>query len=252
MTYLTLFCHCFLDKVWYNRIGTLHYLPTFEPQACFLDWLSSGAAGGTHCPTPKDSKSEVGFYDTPGYAQGVAVAGAYAYVADSWMGMRVVNVSDATYPVEVGFHSTSWGARPCSWTIPMPIPQRGGWTAGPGCLGPDKPSRGGLLRHAGLGCGPGSGRRVCLRCRLKLPGWFTVPTPVGEYNPDWAIVMEDRDEHGRQTGKPLVYLVPETKDTKNLAKLRREESHKILCGEQYFQETLGVSCRVLVTPDELP
>jgi type III restriction enzyme len=25
---------------------------------------------------------------------------------------------------------------------------------------------------------------------VKLPNWFRVPTPVGEYNPDWAIVVE--------------------------------------------------------------
>ena len=54
ITYLTLFCHYFLDKVWYNRIAVLHYLLTVGPQACFLDWLSSGAAGGTHFPKPKD------------------------------------------------------------------------------------------------------------------------------------------------------------------------------------------------------
>lgn len=43
-----------------------------------------------------------------------------------------------------------------------------------------------------------------VRMYIKLPPWFTVPTPVGEYNPDWAIVWEDRDEHGQATGKPLL------------------------------------------------
>ena len=27
---------------------------------------------------------------------------------------------------------------------------------------------------------------------MKLPAWFTVDTPIGPYNPDWAIVFEDR------------------------------------------------------------
>jgi hypothetical protein len=38
---------------------------------------------------------------------------------------------------------------------------------------------------------------------LKLPYWFNVPTPVGDYRPDWAIVMD-----GPETdGKPVLYLV---------------------------------------------
>jgi hypothetical protein len=47
--------------------------------------------------------TEVGFYDTPGYAEGVTVAGQYAYVADGWAGLRVVDVSDQANPTEVGF-----------------------------------------------------------------------------------------------------------------------------------------------------
>ena len=38
----------------------------------------------------------------------------------------------------------------------------------------------------------------------KLPGWFTVPTPLGSYNPDWAVLVEiDGDER--------LYFVVETK-----------------------------------------
>ncbi|MFM7366358.1 MAG: 3'-5' exonuclease, partial [Sphaerospermopsis kisseleviana] len=48
-------------------------------------------------------------------------------------------------------------------------------------------------------------KRDDVKLFIKLPNWFTVPTPVGEYNPDWAIVMEDRDEHGELVGKPLLY-----------------------------------------------
>ncbi|MBL7182887.1 MAG: hypothetical protein ISS50_00390 [Anaerolineae bacterium] len=43
-------------------------------------------------------------------------------------------------------------------------------------------------------------RRDDVKLYLKLPAWFTVPTPIGEYNPGWAIVMEDRDEHGQPCG----------------------------------------------------
>jgi len=50
--------------------------------------------------------NEVGFYGTPGYAEGVTVAGRYAYVADGWAGFRVVDISDQAHPTEVGFAYT--------------------------------------------------------------------------------------------------------------------------------------------------
>ncbi len=28
---------------------------------------------------------------------------------------------------------------------------------------------------------------------IKLPGWFQIPTPVGSYNPDWAILRKNGD-----------------------------------------------------------
>ena len=87
---------------------------------------------------------------------------------------------------------------------------------------------------------------------LKLPGWFTVDTPVGRYRPDWAVVMEDRDEHGQPTGKPLLYLVRETKSTTNLAELRPDERQKVLCGERHFKDTLGVDYKVITSASELP
>jgi type III restriction enzyme len=86
---------------------------------------------------------------------------------------------------------------------------------------------------------------------LKLPTWFTVDTPIGEYNPDWAIVMEERDEHGQPTGEELLYLVRETKDTTNLAELRPDERRKVLCGERHFRE-LRVDYKVVTAAYELP
>ena len=87
---------------------------------------------------------------------------------------------------------------------------------------------------------------------LKLPDWFAVPTPIGEYNPDWAIVMEQRDEHGQPTGQDLLYLVRETKETHDPTKLRPDEARKIHCGEKHFKDTLGVDYRVVTTASELP
>lgn len=95
-------------------------------------------------------------------------------------------------------------------------------------------------------------RRDDVKLFLKLPAWFMVPTPIGDYNPDWAIVMEERDEHGAPTGKPLLYLVRETKDTTDRSKLRPDERRKIECGERHFEGALGVDYRVLTSATELP
>jgi len=53
-----------------------------------------------------DSLVEVGYYDTPGNAKGVAVSGSYAYVAATIYGLRVVDVSDPENPVEIGYYDT--------------------------------------------------------------------------------------------------------------------------------------------------
>lgn len=63
----------------------------------------------------------------------------------------------------------------------------------------------------------------------KLPRWFTIPTPVGDYNPDWAVVLEEGQK---------VYLIRETKTTHDSDKRRLEENLKILCGAAHFH-TLG-------------
>jgi len=68
---------------------------------------------------------------------------------------------------------------------------------------------------------------------LKLPGWFLVPTPLGNYNPDWAFV--------RDTDEGLyLYLVRETKGRSDIEGLRFEsEGWKIRFGKAHFV-TLGV------------
>jgi len=95
-------------------------------------------------------------------------------------------------------------------------------------------------------------QRGDVRLYVKLPAWFTVPTPIGNYNPDWAIVIEPRDEYGQPTGKQLLYLVRETKDTTDLSKLHPDEARKIRCGKRHFKDTLGVSFGVVKSAAELP
>ncbi len=61
----------------------------------------------------------------------------------------------------------------------------------------------------------------------KLPGWFQVPTPLGSYNPDWAVLVET------ETGNRL-YFVVETKPSLFGTDLRPREQAKIDCGEAHF------------------
>lgn len=61
----------------------------------------------------------------------------------------------------------------------------------------------------------------------KLPRRFKVRTPVGEYSPDWAIVY---DEDGTQR----LYLVRETKDTRNLDDLDWDEAMRIRFAKRHF------------------
>jgi type III restriction enzyme len=63
----------------------------------------------------------------------------------------------------------------------------------------------------------------------KLPGWFRVPTPLGSYNPDWAVLVTEED------GDRL-YLVVETKGNLFLESLRDTERAKIECAEAHFEE----------------
>ena len=69
-------------------------------------------------------------------------------------------------------------------------------------------------------------KREDIKLFVKLPSWFVVETPIGEYNPDWAIV-----KHNEQT----IYLVKETKGTKDFLKLRNSESDKVRCGIKHFR-----------------
>lgn len=85
---------------------------------------------------------------------------------------------------------------------------------------------------------------------VKLPPWFKVPTPVGTYNPDWALVWEETDQFG-DTGQKL-YLVRETKGSTTLTELYLSEQQKIKCGEKHFTGALGVDYKVIVSADQLP
>jgi type III restriction enzyme len=63
----------------------------------------------------------------------------------------------------------------------------------------------------------------------KLPRGFLIPTPVGDYNPDWAISF-------KEDGVKHLYFVAETKGTMSSMKLREIENTKITCARKFFEE----------------
>jgi len=67
-----------------------------------------------------------------------------------------------------------------------------------------------------------------IKVYAKLPGWFRVPTPLGAYNPDWAVLVE-------QDGAERLYFVVETKSSLFTDDLRDKESAKIECGKAHFK-----------------
>ncbi|WP_186473824.1 type III restriction-modification system endonuclease [Psychrobacter sp. KCTC 72983] len=64
----------------------------------------------------------------------------------------------------------------------------------------------------------------------KLPAWFKIDTPLGSYNPDWAVLIDKDDEMGEQ-----LYFVVETKSSIFSDDLRAAEKAKIDCGIEHFK-----------------
>lgn len=86
---------------------------------------------------------------------------------------------------------------------------------------------------------------------FKLPSWFKIPTPIGNYNPDWAIVFKNRQH---------IYFVAETKNTgkgiqsgidENL--LHLNEQQKIQCAKKHFALEVfdGVKYQVMQSLSEI-
>ena len=71
---------------------------------------------------------------------------------------------------------------------------------------------------------------------IKLPNWFKVKTPVGDYNPDWAILKKNGN---------IVYMIRETKGALNQLGLRGLEKAKINFGKAHFN-SIGVNYKVCV------
>jgi type III restriction enzyme len=82
---------------------------------------------------------------------------------------------------------------------------------------------------------------------IKLPRWFQIETPVGPYNPDWALAYRN---------DTTLYFVAETKKTGNgdhvrLDLLRPIEDLRIECGKRHFKNFEEVRFKVVSTLTEL-
>lgn len=62
---------------------------------------------------------------------------------------------------------------------------------------------------------------------IKLPQEFKIKTPLGRYNPDWALSLE-------QEGTDKLYFIVETKGSTSAEGVRTTEMAKIRCGEKHF------------------
>jgi len=74
--------------------------------------------------------------------------------------------------------------------------------------------------------------REDIKLFMKLPSKFKIDTPVGPYNPDWAIIKHE-------DGEDRVYMIRETKSTIDDSKLRPTELAKIKSAKRHF-EAIGV------------
>ena len=70
-------------------------------------------------------------------------------------------------------------------------------------------------------------RQKAVEVYTKLPRGFYINTPVGKYNPDWAIVF-------REDGIKHIYFVAETKGSEDTTQLRGVEQAKIECAKRHF------------------
>lgn len=86
--------------------------------------------------------------------------------------------------------------------------------------------------------------REDIKLFFKLPDWFKIETPLGTYNPDWAIVKQPPGETLK------LYLVRETKSTKKTDDLRVSEAGKIRCGEAHFA-ALNVDFQHVTSAEEV-
>lgn len=84
---------------------------------------------------------------------------------------------------------------------------------------------------------------------IKLPSWFVIRTPIGNYNPDWALIKQEDGDSKK------IYFVAETKDpkaVKDRTLLRESERMKIHCGERHFEQFADVAFAPVGSVSDIP
>lgn len=84
--------------------------------------------------------------------------------------------------------------------------------------------------------------REDIKLFMKLPPKFLIPTPVGDYNPDWAILKQE-------DGQQKIYMIRETKSTMVDEQLRPTEVAKIKCGKKHFA-AIGIEDYAKASPED--
>ena len=77
---------------------------------------------------------------------------------------------------------------------------------------------------------------------IKLPKWFIINTPLGTYNPDWALIFKNDRK---------IYFVAETKYSLDPQKRYPAENYKIKCGEKHFNDFDDVNYKPISKLSEL-
>jgi type III restriction enzyme len=72
-------------------------------------------------------------------------------------------------------------------------------------------------------------RNKNVKVYTKLPSWFKIDTPLGSYNPDWAVLFE-------VDGHEKLFFIVESKGTMGFEFLQPAEQGKIECGKRHFEE----------------
>ncbi len=78
-------------------------------------------------------------------------------------------------------------------------------------------------------------KNTSVKVYAKLPSWFKVDTPLGSYNPDWAVLVDDED-------KDRLYFIVESKGSLFEFDRRGVENGKIECGKKHF-EAIDINIR---------
>ncbi|QMU63355.1 MAG: DEAD/DEAH box helicase [Flavobacteriaceae bacterium] len=77
-------------------------------------------------------------------------------------------------------------------------------------------------------------------CFMKLPAYYKIPTPIGNYNPDFGIVMKRKSlRDGKENEFYFVIEIKGTNDINDKKSLKESEIYKIECAVKHFT-TLGV------------